>query len=482
MKKCILLVRVSTIMQDLVQQTEKVRDAAIRDGYKEENIIIIEDKESAVKLSEEERNGLNNMKRAIESDSDIDCVYTYEISRLSRQAKMVFSIRDWLIEHKVQLVVLNPYFKMLKDDGTLSETSNIFFGIFASMAENEGYIRKARLLRGQIKSKASGKVGTGKPMFGYKALKDGTVAINDDEAKIVRDIYKMYINGMSVGSIADELTSTGTLVYDSKNASTAFVRRILVQKRYAGLKEDAYELVYPKIISEEVYNKSMDIHKKLNKKNPIRKTKKNPLLQGIIKNKQGYSLSYGGQYYLQTNSEKGDVVNILSETVESIVKKSVSVYINETTNIDDKIKMFNSKLDKLNLMLVECRRKSKVVADENDRINERIIKGRMNEARGDAMIDSNNKLIVELSERESEIIFEIGEVESKIVELGSFMHDESNNVEPTREVILNSVSKIVCSVVRKCTKRIDIEFKCGKVDSWIYGFGSRTITHLTECV
>ena len=62
------------------------------------------------------------------------------------------------------------------------------------------------------------------------------------------------------------------------------------------------------------------------------------------------------------------------------------------------------------------------------------------------------------------------------------MHDESNNVEPTREVILNSVSKIVCSVVRKCTKRIDIEFKCGKVDSWIYGFGSRTITHLTECV
>ena len=62
MKKCILLVRVSTIMQDLVQQTEKVRDAAIRDGYKEESIIIIEDKESAVKLSEEERNGLNNMK------------------------------------------------------------------------------------------------------------------------------------------------------------------------------------------------------------------------------------------------------------------------------------------------------------------------------------------------------------------------------------------------------------------------------------
>ena len=46
------------------------------------------------------------------------------------------------------------------------------------------------MLRGQIKSKASGKVGTGKPMFGYKALKDGTVAINDDEAKIVHKFIR----------------------------------------------------------------------------------------------------------------------------------------------------------------------------------------------------------------------------------------------------------------------------------------------------
>lgn len=479
MSKCILLVRVSTVMQDLVQQTEKVREAAIRDGYTDNDIIIIEDKESAVKLSEEERNGLNNMKRAIESDESINCVYTYEISRLSRQAKMVFSIRDWLIEHNIQLVVLNPYFKMLKDDGTLSETSNIFFGIFASMAENEGFIRKARLLRGQRKSKLSGKVGTGKPIYGYKTLKDGTVVENEVEANVIREIFRMYVNGMSVGSIAYELSSTGTIVYDRKSASIAFVRRALVQKRYAGIKEERYELVYPRIISDELWNKCVEIHNTQSKKNPIRKSKKDSLLQGIIKNKQGYSLSYGGEYYLQTCYEKGDIVNVKAITVEDIVKNSVRKYINETTNIDDKIRLFNKKLENLNLQLTECRRKIVVVENENDRINERIIKGRLNEARGDAMIDANNRTIVELNERESEIIYEIGEAESKIVELGSFLHDESNEVEPTREVILNSVSKIVCSVVKSCTKRIDIEFKCGKVDSWIYGFGSRKIEHLT---
>ena len=128
-RKCILLVRVSTDAQDLAQQTDKVKSQALSDGYTEDSIIVIEDKESAVKLSEEERNGLNRLKMLIDNDPLIDCVYSYEISRISRQAKIVYSIRDYLISHKVQLVILNPFFKMLKDDMSLSETSNIFFGI-----------------------------------------------------------------------------------------------------------------------------------------------------------------------------------------------------------------------------------------------------------------------------------------------------------------------------------------------------------------
>ena len=74
--KAILLIRVSTEAQDLVQQREQVVDAAKRDGYDE--LILIEDKESAVKLSEEERNGLNRLKETIEHDSSVNVVYAYE--------------------------------------------------------------------------------------------------------------------------------------------------------------------------------------------------------------------------------------------------------------------------------------------------------------------------------------------------------------------------------------------------------------------
>ena len=76
-RKCILLVRVSTDAQDLAQQTDKVKSQALSDGYTEDSIIVIEDKESAVKLSEEERNGLNRLKMLIDNDTLIDCVYSY---------------------------------------------------------------------------------------------------------------------------------------------------------------------------------------------------------------------------------------------------------------------------------------------------------------------------------------------------------------------------------------------------------------------
>jgi DNA invertase Pin-like site-specific DNA recombinase len=64
--KGIALVRVSTDSQDLKQQTEEVVKQMISDGYKVEDIITIEDKESGVRLSEEERQGLNKLKYHIQ--------------------------------------------------------------------------------------------------------------------------------------------------------------------------------------------------------------------------------------------------------------------------------------------------------------------------------------------------------------------------------------------------------------------------------
>ena len=75
MKKVIVLSRVSTEDQDLTQQTDEVLKEVYKDGYTDSNIIIIEDKESAIQLSEEERHGLNKMKEYISTNPNINYVF-----------------------------------------------------------------------------------------------------------------------------------------------------------------------------------------------------------------------------------------------------------------------------------------------------------------------------------------------------------------------------------------------------------------------
>lgn len=136
MSKAIILSRVSSIQQDLTQQTEEVLKEVYKDGYSDENIIIIEDKESAIKLSEEERMGLNKIKEYINNDPTIETVYLYELSRLSRRQLVLFSIRDYLVERHIQLICLKPYFKLLDFDGTMSQTGSLMFSIFSSISES----------------------------------------------------------------------------------------------------------------------------------------------------------------------------------------------------------------------------------------------------------------------------------------------------------------------------------------------------------
>ena len=90
--KCILFSRVSTLQQSLESQTDSIKNEALRLGYNENNLILIEQKESAVKLDIEERIGIQQLKHYIENDKNIDCVIVYEISRLARRPKILYEI------------------------------------------------------------------------------------------------------------------------------------------------------------------------------------------------------------------------------------------------------------------------------------------------------------------------------------------------------------------------------------------------------
>ena len=103
-KKCICLIRVSTKQQELEGQKEKVISAAIADGYSLDEIAIVEGKESAIKLKEEERETLNEMKNIISQYPTIESVYVFAIDRLARKVSIILSVKDYLLENKINLV------------------------------------------------------------------------------------------------------------------------------------------------------------------------------------------------------------------------------------------------------------------------------------------------------------------------------------------------------------------------------------------
>lgn len=279
MAKCICFNRVSSVGQDIVQQEDVVFNECLKDGYSKENIIVISYKESAIKLSLQERQGLQDLMNYINTDPEINCVYCYEISRISRQPKMLYEIRDFLVERHVQLIVLKPYLKLLDIDGSLSQSAVILFSIFSSLSESEMMLKKSRMLRGKEVKKAQGCFVGGKVLFGYTTDKEKHIIIDKEKSEIVKRIYSMYLSGhYSTSDISDTLYNEGVYTLPNKRSRDSFICKVLKTHDYCG------SGVYPALLSEDDYKKAEELRNNYHNKPRVKYPEHVYLAQKIIFN------------------------------------------------------------------------------------------------------------------------------------------------------------------------------------------------------
>lgn len=260
--KAILLVRVSTVQQQLDEQTNSLINYAISKGYSKDSLIIIEDKESALKLSEEERNGLNTMKTYIANDSSINAIFVWELSRLFRKQKTGYSLREYFISNHIQLFCFSPNFQLLTDDRSeVDSAGSINFALFAEMADAEMRNKKARFHRSKIRNAKTGKYSGGFVKFGYRVNEKGYYEIAETQAELIKYIFNEYEKGRSTYNIWKELKERG--IIDTQ----FFVRGILTSDCYTGLSNQyGMNRTYPQIIGIEQFNKCREIAKQNNKK------------------------------------------------------------------------------------------------------------------------------------------------------------------------------------------------------------------------
>ena len=380
MKKVIVLSRVSTEGQDLTQQTDEVLREVHKDGFADSNIIIIEDKESAIKLSEEERHGLNMMKDHINNNPNIKCVYIYELSRLSRRQFVLFSIRDFLVERKIQLICLKPYFRLLEVNGEMSQTGSLMFSLFSSLSESEMMLKQERMMRGRRRNKELGKSVGGRPPFGYDVDKNKRYVIDPKNSLIISRIFKDYgYNNKSMRGIAIELKEEGYFSNPSLNATHQYIQRILNNPIYKG------EFPYPPIITAELFSVVQQNISRYTT-NKITRKKEPFLLKGLVCDaKTGYILSINGAIDTYFSKHHSGVA-IRKNNIDPVVwEHSKIMYERYVMNKDKLLTLIKSQYQTTAKKISVVDQEIKDIGIKLERVEESYILGRISKKKAEQL-------------------------------------------------------------------------------------------------
>mgnify|MGYP000047247602 FL=1 len=161
----------------------------------------------------------------------IDMIITKSVSRFGRNTvDCLKSIRK-LKEYGVNVLFEKEAIETMKAEGELLLT------IMMALSQNESKVQsdnvkwglRRRYEQGSVKSIPSGK------FLGYDKDQAGDLIINEEQAKIVKRIYKEFLMGYGYCNIANRLTKEGVRTEQNKNKwSWSVIRKILANEKYKG--------------------------------------------------------------------------------------------------------------------------------------------------------------------------------------------------------------------------------------------------------
>ena len=244
-KRVALYARVSTEDQarygySLPSQLEACRKYAEERGW----TVVAEVSEDGVSGATLDRPGLDRIRDMAQAKR-IDAVIVYDLDRLSRKAVYQMLIDEELGKAGVTIhYVLGNYRD--DDEGRLQKQ------IRAAIAEYERAKIRERMERGKRSKARQGLVvGAGRIPYGYRYDGNGHLVIVEEEAHVVRLIFKWYTNdNLSIREITRRLSAMGFRTYQGNTQwAHSTVHRILTNETYAGT---AY---YNRLKRENPYSK-----------------------------------------------------------------------------------------------------------------------------------------------------------------------------------------------------------------------------------
>jgi DNA invertase Pin-like site-specific DNA recombinase len=163
---------------------------------------------------------------------EFDVLMVTETSRLTRRLVDILDVRP--PRRDIRILVLRQ--------GIDTASSDLGLKMLIIVAEEEVKIKAARAARYAIERRGAGHPTAGMTPHGYRwvpaDLRDtkGTrYVLNEDEAQDVRQIFREFLAGGSLGQIARDLTTAGRRTRAGARWHTSTVHRVLLNPLYAAL-------------------------------------------------------------------------------------------------------------------------------------------------------------------------------------------------------------------------------------------------------
>jgi len=223
----------------------------------------------------------------------IDYILTKSISRFSRNTTDCLTLVR-------ELLALNiPVYFEKENIDTESMENELILTILSSMAESESSSTSRNIKWSVQKRFQNGTFTPSCAAFGYKIDENGNYVINEDEAKIVRLIFNLFLSGYGSEKIAKELNQKSIPSKKNQKWTSGTVLAIIKNEKYAGdliLQKTYSDRSYKRHINHGEYDKYLisNDHEPIISREDYEKAKK------IIEiNRNEKKIQTGNQYYLQ---------------------------------------------------------------------------------------------------------------------------------------------------------------------------------------
>jgi site-specific DNA recombinase len=222
----------------------------------------------------------------------IDCVVFYKLDRLSRSLLDFVKLAEFFDQHNVTFVSITQQFSSTTAMGRL------ILNILLSFAEFERAISAERVRDKITAAKKKGKYLGGTPAYGYDVdYKNTKLVVNQEEAKLIRHIFRRFIETGSCLEIARDLNAKGvpTKSWTTKNGSfhqggpwnTQHVYRALNNRTYLGEtvhNGNSYPGEHQAIVSKDLWERVQRIFENGTARKKGQETHEvKALLRGIIR-------------------------------------------------------------------------------------------------------------------------------------------------------------------------------------------------------